>query len=103
MAGKPAHLRAVTPDEAPAIPAEPIDSVTAAVLRGTPVDVVEQSLLVAARALDDVNTPAVAKAALLNRVTELRRELEAVRAEQRQEADGHIDAAGPEAWDATAI
>ena len=102
MAAKP-HLRAVSANEQPPEPVAPITSVTDAVLRGTPLDVVEQSLLVAARALDDPSTPAVAKAALLNRIEGLQAQRAALMAEARQEADEYAGPAPDEALDPAAV
>ena len=95
------HLRDATHEPAPAL-IDPIDSVTAAVLRGTPLDLYQQSLLVAARALDDSGTSAVAKAALLNRIADLRREIDALERADEEEARER-EATPDEDWDAAAI
>ena len=99
MARQPAHLRVVTPDNP--TPIAPIESLEDAVLRGTQMDVLEQSLLLSARIASDPSALAAPRVAALKSIPALMAEIEALR---KTEAEAAHEQAVPddEQWDAEA-
>jgi len=97
--GKP-NLTVVSPD-APPPEADPIDSLEDAVLRGTQMDVLEQSLLLSARIASDPSALAAPRVAALKSIPALMAEIEALKKTKAEEA--HEQAVpDDEPWDAAA-
>ncbi|HML52409.1 MAG TPA: hypothetical protein PKD84_13515 [Propionicimonas sp.] len=96
--GKP-ELTVVKPDDAP--PKHPIESLEDAVLYGTQMDVLEQSLILSARIASDPSALAAPRVAALKSIPGLMAEIEAVK---KTEAEAAHERAVPddEAWDAEA-
>ena len=93
-------LTVVGPDEVPA-GVEPIESLEDAVRRGTQMDVLEQSLRLAARIASDPSALAAPRVAALKSIPALMAEIEALKKTQAEEA--HEQAVpDDEQWDAEA-
>ena len=96
--GKP-DLTVIGPDDAP--PKPPIESLEDAVLYGTQVDVLTQSLILSARIASDSSALAAPRVAALKSIPALMAEIEAVK---KSEAEAAHEQAVPddEQWDAAA-
>ena len=98
--GKP-NLKVVGADTAPEEPPRKIESLEDAVLHGTQMDVLEQSLLLSARIASDQGALAAPRVAALKSIPALMAEIEALK---KSEAEAAHEAAVPddEEWDAEA-
>lgn len=85
MAARKTTLRSVTAGEAP--PSKPPSTVTTAASRGTMRDLLVTMRDRVAKGVEDENTPARDLAALTKRLMEIVRDIEAIDARAKQEAD----------------
>ena len=100
MAVRKSPLRAIRPDEAPKLSPRTIEEASVA---GSALDELKLTRARIARTLDDPNCPPRDLASLSKRLMEIGREVEAIEAKARQEADEDGDATPDEEWDAEAI
>lgn len=101
MPARKSALRAVAPDETPAVAPE-FRTIHDAADKGSARDLLVQMRNRIAKTLDEPNCPARDQASLSRRLLEIRKEIEAIDAAAKQEADesGEVP---DEAFDATAV
>lgn len=101
-AARKTSLRAVKPDEKPPTKRPKIESVLDAAEHGTRLDELIQMRRVAARRLDDPNTPAPALAAIMRQHRELAEEIESLKRMKSEEAE-QVGVSDDEEWSEEAI
>ena len=99
---KPRALRAVGKDEKPAAPDKPL-SITDAAESGEQLDLLVALRRRVAVTVEDPNCPPRDLAALSRRLQELGKEIEAIKARARQEAEEDGGVTPDEQWDSEAI
>lgn len=104
MPPRKSHLKAVAEGSTPPAPPKKRSAltVTKAASDGSHLDLLEAMRDRVAKSVEDVNTPARDLAALTRRLMEITREIEAIHAAAKQEAEENADA-DDEAFDAEAL